>query len=484
MFDEDLAFQPILSLAAMLRRREISSVELTRFYLDRLQRIGVALNAVVTLMPEVAMRDAVHADTELRAGLDRGPLHGIPYGMKDIVAAIGAPTTWGAVAFRDRIIPKDAHVVSKLREAGAILAAKLATIEMAGGMGYNNPNACLTGPCANPWNTDTWASGSSSGSAAAVASACVPFAIGSDTSGSILYPAAFTGTSGLRATFGRVGRSGAMTLCWTMDRLGPLCRNAEDCGLVLEAIAGDDPADPAAMSERYRFHRSDPRRKGFRFAVLDGACRGVDPDVQRNFEASLAILAEIGTIEVVELPDFPYAEIAQIITTAEAYSAFDDFIESGRTVELTARKSHGYRLANALLPAQDYIRAQRIRLLARQSFTQLTQRYDALLAPSLGVVATSLSDDFEFGLPRAGGVPLNLAGVLSGTPTISVFNGLSSGGLPTGIQFAGALMAENAILDAAASLQTRQSLWHLRPNTGAIGIHIPTGMCETGIQNK
>ncbi len=466
--DEDLAFLPIPALAALLRRGEISVLDLTRFYLDRLERIGGALNAVVTLMPEVALRDAAHADAELRAGLDRGPLHGIPYGMKDIVAALGAPTTWGAEPFRDRTIRQDATVVRRLREAGAVLCAKLATIEIAGGMGYDNPDACLTGACINPWGRDMWTSGSSSGSAAAVAAACVPFAIGSDTSGSILYPAAWTGTAGLRATFGRVGRSGAMTLCWTMDRLGPLARSAEDCGLVLEAIVGDDPADFATLPGPFRYRRDDPRRDGFRFGVPDGACRGVDPEVQANFEASLEILAGIGTIKSVELPEFPYAEIAGIITAAEAFSAFDSFIAAGRTAELTARKGHGHRLANALLPAHDYIRAQRIRLIAQQAFAQLTQRYDALLAPSLGVMAASARENFEYGLPRAGGVPLNLAGVLAGTPTLSVFNGLGSTGLPTGIQFAGAAMAENAILDAARELETRQAMQHLRPRTDEI----------------
>ncbi len=468
MHDADLAFSPIPTLASMLRRREVSSVELTRLYLDRLSKIGMALNAVVTLMPEGALRDAAHADAELQAGLDRGPLHGIPYGMKDIVAAIGAPTTWGAEPFRNRIMPQDANVVRRLRDAGAVLVAKLATIEMAGGMGYNNPNACLTGPCANPWDTTTWASGSSSGSAAAVAAACVPFAIGSDTSGSILFPAAVTGTAGLRATFGRVGRSGAMTLCWTLDRLGPICRSAEDCGLVLEAIAGDDPDDLASIQEGYRSRA--PRQTGFRFGVPEGACDGVDPNVQRNFEASLEILREIGTVEKVELPDFFYADVASIITAAEAYAAFDGFIESGRTAELTSRKSHGHRLANALLPAHDYIRAQRIRLIAQKAFAHLTRRFDAIVAPSLGVVANSISDDFEYGLPRAGGVPLNLAGVLAGTPTISIFNGLSEGGLPTGIQFAGAAMAENAILDAAHSFETCQALQHLRPNLDTLGV--------------
>jgi aspartyl-tRNA(Asn)/glutamyl-tRNA(Gln) amidotransferase subunit A len=305
---------------------------------------------------------------------------------------------------------------------------------------------------------------------AAVASGSVPFAIGSDTGGSILFPAAVSGTAGLRATFGRVSRAGAMTLCWTLDRLGPICRTARECGLVLEAIAGPDAADSATLSRRYVYRRDDARRDGFRFGVVDGACDGVDPDVQRHFEGSLARLAEIGSIEVVRLPDYPYAEIASIITAAEVYAAFDSFIASGRTRELTARKAHVHRLAAAVLPAHDYIRAQRIRLIAVQSFERLARRYDALLAPSLGVVADSAEDDFEYGLPRAGGAPLNLAGVLAGTPTVSIFNGLSSGGLPTGIQFAGAALAENAILDAAHALEVRLDTHKLRPPVAAQGL--------------
>ncbi|WP_454857995.1 amidase [Rhizobium binxianense] len=473
--DEDLAFLPIPALAAKLRGGEISSVELTRFYLGRLERIGLALNAVVTLMPEAALRDATHADAELAAGLDRGPLHGIPYGMKDIVAAIGAPTTWGAEPFRDRVISEDATVVRKLREAGAVLCTKLATVEMAGGMGYNNPNACLTGPCVNPWRRDTWTSGSSSGSCAAVASACVPFAIGSDTSGSILYPATITGVAGLRATFGRVGRSGVMTLCWTLDRLGSLCRTAEDCGLVLEAITGPDPRDFATLGDPYHYRRVDRRQDGFRFGLLKNACRDVEADVQANFETSVKLLAEIGSIEEAELPDFPYAEMGSIITAAEAYAAFDTFIESGRTAELTALRSHGHRLGHALLPAHDYIRAQRIRLIAQQAFVRLASRYDALIAPGLGVTASSIHSDFEHGLPRAGGTPINLAGVLAGTPTVSIFNGLSGDGLPTGIQFAGAPLAENAILDAARALEVRQGLQHLRPRVEEIARSVPSG---------
>lgn len=466
MTDADLAFGSIPELGAALRSGAVSAVELAKLCLARLEVDGRRLNAVVTLTPEIALREAALADAERQDGLDRGPLHGIPYGMKDIVAVTGAPTSWGAAPFRDQIFAQEATVAKKLRDAGAVLVAKLATVEIAGGMGYKNPNASFTGPTANPWDEGRWTSGSSSGPGAAVAAGAVPFAIGSDTSGSILYPAAFTGISGLRATYGRVSRYGAMTLCWTLDRLGPMARTAEDCGLVLEAIAGHDPADHASLREPYRYGGRGRRERDFRFAVIDGCCNGIEPEVQRNFEASLDLLRQIGTLETVELPDFPYGSLISTIVAAEAYAAFDDFIAAGGLAQLTSPLSAGARLAASILPAHDYIRAQRIRHLLATAFTNLAAGHDALLAPSLGVVATGLHDDFELGLPHAlGRRPLNLAGVLTGSPTISVINGFGEGGLPTGIQFAGAPFAENAILDAATALQ-RVTDWHKRRPPG------------------
>ena len=332
-------------------------------------------------MDDVALREAALAEAELRSGLDRGPLHGIPYGLKDIVAAVGAPTTWGAQPSVAQQAQREATVVTRLRAAGAVLAAKLATIEIAGGMGYDNPDASATGPAANPWDTRRWTSGSSSGPAGAVCAGAVPFAIGSDTSGSILFPAAYTGTAGLRATYGRVSRAGAMTLCWTLDRLGPMCRTADDCGLVLEAIAGPDPLDRSSLTEPYRYRRAQPRRSGFRIGVVEGCCEGAEPEVRRNFEASLAALGELGTLEPVELPDLPYAEVTQTISGAEAYAAFDEFIASGRVTELKARKAQGHRLAAAVLPAHDYIRAQRIRSIVADRVSELCSRFDALSRP-------------------------------------------------------------------------------------------------------
>src|ERR671926_1152406 len=202
-------------------------------------------------MRETALREARQAEDEIRRGRYRGPLHGIPYGVKDLIAVRGAPTTWGAAPYKDQHFDYDATVVTRLREAGAVLLGKLAMIELAGGMGYNEADASWTGACRTPWNTAYWSGGSSSGPGAATASACVAFAIGSETSGPIITPSAFCGVSGLRPTYGAVSRHGAMGLSWALGKLGPMCRTAEDCGLVLSAIAGRDPLDPTSRaSER------------------------------------------------------------------------------------------------------------------------------------------------------------------------------------------------------------------------------------------
>ncbi|HEY1065785.1 MAG TPA: amidase, partial [Pirellulales bacterium] len=220
--DPDLAFAPLRYLARGLRSGDFSAVELAEFFLARLDRLGPTFNAVVTITKEIALAQAERADRELAQGHDRGPLHGIPYGAKDLLAAAGAPTTWGAAPLKDQVFDEDATVIVKLREAGAVLCAKLAMVEIAGGLGYDQANAAFTGPGLNPWNRGYWSGGSSSGSGSAVGAGLVPFAIGSETWGSIMTPASYCGVSGLRPTYGRVSRAGAMALTWSMDRLGPL----------------------------------------------------------------------------------------------------------------------------------------------------------------------------------------------------------------------------------------------------------------------
>src|SRR5215213_7937374 len=251
---------PVSELAAQIRARKLSPVELTEAYLQRLETTGKRLNAVAHVMRETALREARAAEDEIRRGRYRGPLHGIPYGVKDLCATRETTTTWGATPYKDQRLDYDATVVTRLREAGAVLVAKLAMIELAGGMGYNQADASWTGACRTPWNTGFWSGGSSSGPGAATASACVAFSIGSETSGSIITPAAFCGVSGLRPTYGAVSRHGAMALSWTLDKLGPMCRSAQDCGLVLSAIAGRDSLDPTSRaSERIPRYSKDAR---------------------------------------------------------------------------------------------------------------------------------------------------------------------------------------------------------------------------------
>ncbi|MBI1799017.1 MAG: amidase, partial [Candidatus Eisenbacteria bacterium] len=231
MLDPSILFLPLRELSSRVRTKQVSPVALTELSLDRLSTTGKKLNAVVTLLSDSALADARQAERDIKSGRHRGPLHGIPFGVKDLLATKGVPTTWGAAPYRDQVFDYDATAIERLRAAGAILVAKLAMVELAGGMGYNHANASFTGPGLTPWNTEFWSGGSSSGPGAAVASGCVPFAIGSETSGSILTPAAYCGVTGLRPTYGRVSRHGAMALCWSLDKLGPMARGADDAAL-------------------------------------------------------------------------------------------------------------------------------------------------------------------------------------------------------------------------------------------------------------
>src|SRR5271169_5960980 len=254
---EDVFFLSVAELSRKLEAREISPVALAEGALDRLERLGPGFGAVVTITRDRALAEAKAAERELAVGKRRGPLHGVPYGVKDLLATKGIPTTWGATPYRTQVFEEDATVVKRLHDAGAVLVGKLAMVELAGGMGYNNADASFTGPGRTPWNTEYWSGGSSSGPGAATAAGLVAFSIGSETSGSIVTPAAFSGVTGLRPTYGRVSRHGAMALCWTLDKLGPMARSARDADTVLRTIAGADPADPTAVDRPF----APPRRR-------------------------------------------------------------------------------------------------------------------------------------------------------------------------------------------------------------------------------
>ena len=454
-----VTFLSVRRLAELVRAREISPVTLAETFLHRLETLGPRYNAVVTITRERAVEAARRAEREIAAGRYRGPLHGIPYGAKDLLATAGGiPTTWGAAPLRAQCFAHDATVIKKLDEAGAVLCAKLAMVELAGGMGYRQPHASFTGPGINPWNAGVWSGGSSSGSGSAVAAGLVPFAIGSETWGSILSPAGFCGIAGLRPSYGRVSRHGAMALCWTLDKLGPLGLTADDCGLVLEAMAGPDPADPTTTDRAFRYDGNDARRD-FRFGMITGVTAGCEDAVRVNFERSLELLRGIGTIEEVKLPELPYEAITRTILQVEAASAFEDFIEDGMIAELTAPEDHYTPYARGAILARDYVKALRLRAVMAREADRVLSRFDAFVAPGRVNVAPALDREFRSAIGGTAPDVMGAVGNGAGLPAIVVPNGFGERGLPTSLQFMGRVYEENTILAAARAYQSLTD-WH------------------------
>ncbi len=452
-------FMPIRELGELVRTRQVSPVDLADAFLGRLESIGPRYNAVVTVTRERATEQARRAESEIAAGDYKGLLHGIPYGAKDLLATSGGiPTTWGAAPFREQVFDYDAGVIRKLEAAGAPLAAKLAMVELAGGMGYRQPNASFTGPGRSPWNADTWTGGSSSGSGAAVAAGLVPFAIGSETWGSILSPANNCGLSGLRPTYGRVSRYGAMALSWTLDKLGPLCLTADDCGIVLEAIAGADANDPATSDLPYRYDLFASMGRRFKLAVIRDVAEGAQDEVAANFERALRTLGEVADIEEIEFPEMPYEAITRTILSAESASAFQGFIDGGGASGLTAPESrHPY--ARLFIPAQDYVTALRLRGRVAKIADEVMSPYDALVAPSRSLTATPIDQEFRGVVAGSARDIMGAVGNSAGLPAISVPSGFSDDGLPTGIQLMGRAYDENRILAVARAYQSLTD-WH------------------------
>ena len=460
-------FLPIRALGDLIRTRQVSPVELAKIFLDRLETLGPTYNAVVTIVRELALEQARAAEKDIAAGRYKGPLHGIPYGAKDLLATGGGiPTTWGAAPFRHRQFDYDATVIRRLREAGAVLAAKLAMVELAGGMGYRQPDASFTGPGVNPWDTTRWSGGSSSGSGSAVCAGLVPFAIGSETWGSILGPANHCGVVGLRPTFGRVSRYGAMVLSWSLDKIGALCLTPDDCGLVLEAIAGPDAADPSTTDRAFQYEPNSPKTR-FRLGVVRGVADGAEAATRKNFEAALKTLESVAIIEEVQLPALPYEEVTRTILFGEMASAFEDLIESGQIAGLTAPEDRYTPYSRVAVLAKDYIRALRLRGIVATEIDRAMRGFDAFLAPSRPASSTRLGEEFPSAIRGVGKDILGAIGNAAGLPAISVPDGFTENGVPTGIQFMGKPYDENVIIAAASAYQAVTD-WHLRHPPSAL----------------
>ena len=467
-------FADLTTHAAALRRGDYSAVALARFFLGRLERIGPRLNAVVTVTRDRALREAERADEERADGVDRGPLHGIPYGVKDLLAAEGYPTTWGCAPLTEQRFDHDSAAVAKLTAAGAVLCAKLAMVEWAGGLGYDQPDASFTGPGVCAWDETRWSGGSSSGSGSAVGAGLVAFALGSETWGSIHSPANNNGVCGFRPTFGRVDRAGCMVLSWTMDKLGPLARTAHDCGLVLDVIAGPAsanappvgdgeadgfPPDEMTSPRSYRYPGSDEPDRPFKLGVVAGAAENAQDAVRENYEASLEELRKLGTIEEVAIPEYPYAAAAVTLINAEGAAAFGDFVAEGLSWDLTAPEDRFGGYAGRMIPAVDYLNAMRLRAKFARHLDAAFAPYDAVVTPARSTVAPPLGAPFRDYARGATAETLGGPANAAGLPGLCLPNGFDADGLPTGLNLVGRAFAENRVLAVGRAYQAVTD-WH------------------------
>lgn len=426
---DELAFFTVRQLAELIRTKQISSVELTRFFIERIKKYDSKLQFAITITEERALRNAKKADAEIAAGKYKGLLHGIPFGAKDLLAVKEYKTTWGAVPYKDQIIDVDATVITKLENAGAILIAKMTLGELAMG------DVWFGGKTKNPWDLNRGSSGSSAGSASAVSAGCMPFAIGSETLGSIVSPSSECGTTGLRPSFGRISKYGAMALSWSMDKLGPITRSVEDCAIVFNAIQGTDNKDLSLISAPFNYSAPiGSSLKGFRIGYIPSEFNRKYAN-SANDSLSLKKLKEMGAEMVpIELPVLPYRDLL-IVLAAESGAAFEELSLSNRDDLMVKQDKNawpsGFRSAH-FIPAIDYIQANRARTILIEQLNKTMKGIDIFIAPAFGqnLLATNLS----------------------GHPCVVLPNGFRNG-LPTSITFTGQLFGEGKLLKIAQAYQ-------------------------------
>ncbi len=426
---EELAYYSVADLSILIRDRKLTSLDLTTMFIDRLKKFGDTLQCVVTLTEELAIKQARKADEEISQGRYRGPLHGIPYGIKDLFAVKGYKTTWGAEPYKDQIIDIDATVYKKLEEAGAVLVAKLSLGALAWG------DVWFGGVTKNPWNLTQGSSGSSAGSASATAAGLVAFAIGTETLGSIVSPSNRCGLSGLRPTFGRVSRAGGMNLSWSMDKVGPICRSALDCALVFEGIRGADGIDQAVLNAPFNYRpisSLEGLKVGYLKYLFDQSSN------KKNDSLSLVKLEQLGAeLEPLTLPDSLPLSAFGIILSAEAAAAFDELTRSNKDslmVRQIKRAWPNVFRQSRLVPAVEYINANRVRNELIQELHRRFKEFDVIVTPSFGGNQLQFTN-------------------LTGHPVVVVPNGFNSNGSPTSISFLGNLFDEATILSVARLYQ-------------------------------
>jgi Asp-tRNA(Asn)/Glu-tRNA(Gln) amidotransferase A subunit family amidase len=467
---EDAAFWPVRHLAELIRTRQVTSLELTEMYLARLHRYNAKLNNVVTFLDEHGRAEARRADTEIAAGKYKGPLHGIPWGAKDIISVKGFKTTWGAAPFKEQMFDYDASIVEMLRDAGAVLLAKLSTGELAAGDNW------FGGQTKNPWDPTQGSSGSSAGPGSATAAGCVAFAIGSETSGSILSPSARNGLAGLRPTFGRISRYGVMALSWTQDRLGPMCRYAEDTALVMQAIARPDGRDMSVSDVPFNWNAQTDVRKLRVGYIKESFDEITNATVKANATAVLDTLRGLGVREFIALtvPE-TYSNVSAIGVESAAY--FDEFARAGRMKETRSSRPTG-----RLMSAVDFLQVQRIRIMMMMKLAEATEGLDVYIAASNnnpGAPAPPRPEGEAAAPPRGGNnnrpqgptqrhqTMANLACY----PAMNIPNGFSEYGSPTNVTFFARPFMENELIALSKAYQDAAGHHLKRPTKlDAVGV--------------
>jgi Asp-tRNA(Asn)/Glu-tRNA(Gln) amidotransferase A subunit family amidase len=436
---EDLAFYTVRELADLLKNKKITSLELTQFFLERLKRYNTQLHCVTSFTEEVALQQSRQADAEIKAGKYKGLLHGIPFGVKDLLSTKGYKTTWGSVLYKDQMIDEDATVVTKLREAGAVLVAKMTLGELAMG------DVWYGGKTRTPWDVTRGSSGSSAGSASAVAAGLLPFAIGTETLGSIVSPSNACGTTGLRPTYGRVSRHGAMALSWSMDKIGPIARTVEDCAIVFNAIYGPDGKDQTVYEAPFNYDAKQDLKK-LRIGYLK-------TDFERNYstkaqdQATLEALRKAGhELIPIELPKIPVNDLVMTISV-EGATAFDEITRNNKVADMVNQDKNAwpntFRSAR-FIPAVEYLQAQRVRYQLIQEMHKMMEKVDVYVSPSFAssnLVVTNLT----------------------GHPCVVIPNGFNARNLPTTITFIGKLFGEAELLAFVKSYQDQTDFHKKHP---------------------
>jgi aspartyl-tRNA(Asn)/glutamyl-tRNA(Gln) amidotransferase subunit A len=451
---EEIFFLSVSELAKRIESKKLSPVELTELYLDRSQKFGPRFNAYATLTPEIAREQAKAAEKDIQRGHYRGPLHGIPYAAKDLLAVKGVPTTWGAKPFANQVFENNATIIDHLKNVGAVMIGKAAMIELAGGMGYRFASASLQGEAKNPWDPACWTCGSSSGSGAIVAAGLAGFAIGTETWGSIICPSAFCGVSGLRPTYGRVSRYGAMALAPSMDKIGPMARSAEDCARIFAAIAGHDPKDRGTIAidkAAFTYSPSVEMRK-LRVGWLSSAWKSFDGGSAKPVAAAKSALKKIFSgMKDVSLPVGPWEEAASLIVQVESAASFRSLIRSGKISELSDPLGQISGYLNEQYSAADYGQALKVREILQKKMDAVFESFDVLVAPSQPVPATPLALNLETDLAFPD--PLGAIGNLCGLPALSVPCGFTEKNLPIGLEFLAGAGDDIAAIQAARTFQ-------------------------------